>query len=339
MQKKVGNALYVFDTTPFTITEDTDAEVIYVQQECLKGYLELNTELESKIKTFNQWLLCVNAPWAAEVTPGPGPGPTPNYHLLTLSDINEIYITDYDHELLPGDYSNDWFSTINSNQRNAGMINGDEGNKIYCNAGAKVFLMKEITDFETMTGLEIIQTTDFGEKYGFVMGDSDMTVNYSYTEKPKYNINFTADSNASGDITVAPSDQMIAGNKVVLRFLNNQSSSTIAVTSNDVELTHDPNMDEYYFTMPDHDVNIKAVYKQPIQISIDLGGTDLTCASYEPSGTYYPHAFFVVQVPEGKTADNYTFFKSDEYNIVVNPVGDHFDVEFKVSGTVTFANA
>ena len=162
MQKKVGNALYVFDTTPFTITEDTDAEVIYVQQECLKGYLELNTELESKIKTFNQWLLCVNAPWAAEVTPGPGPGPTPDYHLLTLSDINEIYITDYDHELLPGDCSNDWFSTINSNQRNAGMINGDEGNKIYCNAGAKVFLMKEITDFETMTGLEIIQTTDFG---------------------------------------------------------------------------------------------------------------------------------------------------------------------------------
>ena len=63
MQKKVGNALYVFDTTPFTITEDTDAEVIYVQLECLKGYLELNTELESKIKTFNQWLLCVNAPF------------------------------------------------------------------------------------------------------------------------------------------------------------------------------------------------------------------------------------------------------------------------------------
>ena len=94
MQKKVGNALYVFDTTPFTITEDTDAEVIYVQQEYLKGYLELNTELESKIKTFNQWLLCVNAPWAAEVTPGPGPGPepSPDYHLLTLSRTRDIYV-------------------------------------------------------------------------------------------------------------------------------------------------------------------------------------------------------------------------------------------------------
>lgn len=340
MQKKVGNALYVFDTTPFTITEDTDAEVIYVQQEYLKGYLELNTELESKIKTFNQWLLCVNAPWADEVTPGPGPGPepTPDYHLLTLSDANNIYISGYNSEQLPGDYSNDWFSVINNAQKDAGMINADEGNKIYCNAGAKVFLFREPSDFETMTGLELIQT-EGGERYGFVMGDSDMTVNYSYTEKLKYNINFTEDSNAQGDINVAPSNQMIAGNNVVLQFLNGQGSSTIAVTSNDVELTYDQNNDEYYFTMPEHNVNIKAVYTQPIQISIDLGGTDLTCASYEPSGTYYPHAFFVVQAPEGKTTDNYTFVKSDNEHIVVNPVGDHFDVEFKASGTVTFANA
>ena len=415
MQKKVGNALYVFDTTPFTITEDTDAEVIYVQQEYLKGYLELNTELESKIKSFNQWLLCVNAPWADEVTPGPGPEPTPNYHLLTLSDANNIYIDGYNSEQLPGEYSNDWFSEINRHQRDAGMINADVYDKIYCNAGAKVFLMTEISEFETMTGLELIQT-DWGEKYGFIMGDSDMTVDFSYTLKPKYHVNFTEDSNATADVQINPQDQ-VAGNNVYIRFLNGQSSSTIAVTSNDVELTHEPNMDEYYFTMPEHDVNIKAVYtqpvynvnftessnaqadvriipqqtiaghkvnieflngqssstievastevslkynpkngkynftmpendvnikavyKQPIQISIELGDTDLTCASYEPSGTYYPHAFFVVQVPEGKTTDNYTFVKSDNEYIVVNPVSDHFDVEFKVSGTVTFANA
>ena len=490
MQKKVGNALYVFDTTPFTITEDTDAEVIYVQQECLKGYLELNTELESKIKTFNQWLLCVNAPWAAEVTPGPEP--TPDYHLLTLSDINNIYIYGYNSEQLPGEYSNDWFSEINRAQRNAGMINGDEGNKIYCNAGAKVFIMSEPSDFETMTGLELIQT-EYGEKYGFVMGDTDMNVDFSYTLKPNYHVNFTEDSNAPADVWIDPQEQL-AGHNVYIRFLNGQSSSTITVTSNDVELTYDQPNDEYYFTMPDHDVNIKAVYTQPIyninftedsnatadvqidpqqtvaghdvhirfknnqnsstvavtsadveltydqpkdeysftmpekdanikavytqpvynvnftedsnaqadlkiipqqtvaghkvnielmngqspstvavtstdvrlkynpknnkynftmpgndvnikavyqpiQISLDLGGTDLTCASYEPSGTYYPHASFVVQVPEGKTADNYTFVKSDEEHIVVNPVGDHFNVEFNVSGTVTFANA
>ena len=417
MQKKVGNALYVFDTTPFTITEDTDAEVIYVQQEYLKGYLELNTELESKIKTFNQWLLCVNAPWAAEVTPGPGPGPepSPDYHLLTLSNIKNIYITGYNSEQLPGNYNNDWFSVINRAQRNAGMINGDERNKIYCNAGAKVFIMIEPIYFESMTGLELIQT-DMGERYGFVMGNSDMTVNYSYTEKTKYNINFTEDTNAAADVQIDPSrtvaghkvyirflngqssstvavtsndveltydqpndeynftmpehevnikavytqpryninftedtnayldvqidpQQTFAGHKVNIQFLNGQSSSTVAVTSNDVELTYDQPNDKYYFAMPEHDVNIKAVYTHPIEISIDLGGTDLTCASYEPSGTYYPHASFEVQVPEGKTTDNYTFVTSDETYVVVYPGVDHFEVEFIDSGTITFANA
>ena len=282
MQKKVGNALYVFDTTPFTITEDTDAEVIYVQQECLKGYLELNTELESKIKTFNQWVLCVNAPWAAEVTPGPGPGPTPDYHLLTLSRTRDIYVSGYNNELLPGDYSYDWFNEINRAQIDAGMIDPDVYYKIYCNAGAEVFLFSDPSDFETMTGLEIIQTTDYGEKYGIVMGDSDMTVNYSYTLKPTHNINFTEDSNAQADVQIDP-QQTVAGHNVYIRFLNGQSSSAIAVTSTDVELTYDQPTDEYYFTMPEHDVNIKAVYTQPIEISIELVCTDLTCASYEPS--------------------------------------------------------
>ena len=454
------------------------------------------------------------------------------------------------------------------------MINGDEGNKIYCNAGAKVFLMTELSYFETMTGLELIQT-DWGEKYGFVMGDSDMTVDFSYTLKPKYHVNFTEDSNANADIEIAPSNEMVAGQDVYIRFLNGQSSSTVVVTSNDVELTYNHHNDEYYFIMPDHDVNIKtvyntqpkhninftedsnasrdinvapsnqmsagtnvyirflngqssstitvtstdveltydqpndeysftmpekdvnikavykpkyninftedsnasrdinvapsnqmiagntvflqfknnqssssiavtsndveltydqpndeysftmpekdvnikavytqpvynvnftadsnatadvkiipqqtvaghkvnieflngqsrstievtsndvrlkynpnngkynftmpgndvnikAVYKQPIQISIDLGGTDLTCASYEPSGTYYPHASFVVQVPVGKTPENYTFVTSDNEHIVVNPIENRFEVEFMVSGTITFANA
>ena len=338
MQKKVGNALYVFDTTPFTITEDTDAQVIYVQQEYLKGYLELNTELESKIKTFNQWLLCVNAPWADGVTPGPGPEPTPAYHLLTLSRTRDIYVSGYNAEQLPGDSSNDWFNVINEAQIGAGMIDADVYYKIYCNAGAEVFLMSDPITFESMNGLELIQTTDFGEKYGFVMGDSDMTVNYSYTEKPKYHVDFTEDSNAQSDVEIAPQD-LAAGQNVYIRFFNGQSSSTITVTSTDVELTYDQSSDVYYFTMLDHDVNIKAVYKQPIQISINLGDTDLTCAGYEPSGTYYPHAFFVVQVPVGKTCDNYTFVTSDDGHIGVNPVGDHFDVEFNVSGTVTFANA
>lgn len=340
MQKKVGNALYVFDTTPFTITEDTNAEVIYVQNECLKGYLELNTELESKIKTFNQWLLCVNAPWADTGTSEP----TQNYHLLTIPGYNEekpLYVYGYDNNTLPGNSSTDWFHVINEKQRIAGMIDAAVTDKIYCNTGAEVFIRNEPDEFETITGLNIINNERFGDRYGFVMGDSDMTVEYSYTLKPTYNINFSADSNANTDVTIYPYDRkQFAGKTALIWFNNDLSSSTIEVTSVDAELSHDNNIDRYRFIMPEHDVTIKAVYK-PIDISIELGDTDLTYRSdtpYDPSGTYYPHTLFIVQVPEGKTTDNYTFVKSDD-KIAVNPVNDHFDMEFKVSGTVTFANA
>ena len=254
MQKKVGNALYVFDTTPFTITEDTNVEVIYVQEECLKGYLELNTELESKIKTFNQWLLCVNAPWSDSASQEP----TKNYHLLTVSNTNNLYVYGYDTKLPPGNVIHAWFNSFNARQREAGMINTEERNKIYCNAGAKVFINNDINDFETMTGVEIIDTI-WGQKYGVIMGDSDMTVDFSYTLKPKYHINFSTDSNASADIEIDPQDQYPGAN-VYIRFLNNQSSSTITVTSSDVELTYDRDNDEYYFAMPGHDVTIKVVY-------------------------------------------------------------------------------
>lgn len=254
MQKKVGNALYVFDTTPFTITEDTDAEVIYVQQECLKGYLELNTELESKIKTFNQWLLCVNAPWADAGTSEP----TQNYHLLTVSGTDRLYITGYDAKLPPCNSTHAWFNSFNQFQRDAGMIDKAEHNKIYCNAGAKVFINNDINDVENVTGLEIIDT-QWGQKYGFVMGDSDMTVDFSYTLKPTYHVNFSADSNAQADVEINPQNQF-AGKNVYIRFKNGQSSSTITITSTDVELTYDDSNKWYRFIMPDHDITIKAVY-------------------------------------------------------------------------------
>ena len=102
------------------------------------------------------------------------------------------------------------------------------------------------------------------DEYYFTMPDHDVNIKAVYTQQQKYNINFTEDSNARGDINVAPSNQMSAGNTVRLQFKNNQSSSTIAVTSTDVELTHDQALDEYSFTMLDHDVNIKAVYTQPV---------------------------------------------------------------------------
>ena len=259
MQKKVGNALYVFDTTPFTITEDTNVEVIYVQNECLKGYLELNTELESKIKTFNQWLLCVNAPWAD----GGSSQPAQNYHLLTVSGGNtqDLWVQNYDESMPPGNNNESYFVSYVNWQQEAGMIGPEEYNKIYCNVGAIIYNdTYSINEFATISeDLERLNIPGRGEFYGIVMGDSDMTVDFSYTLKPTYHVNFSTDSNASADIEIDPQDQF-AGKNVYIRFLNNQSSSTITVTSTDVELTYDQPNDEYYFTMPAHDVTIKAVY-------------------------------------------------------------------------------
>ena len=262
MQKKVGNALYVFDTTPFTITEDTDAQVIYVQNECIKGYLELNTELADKIHGFNQFLMTIKpAPWADTGTSEPAQ----NYHLLTIPGYDEntkqLYVYGFDTNIVQGVTATDWFHVINEKQRNAGMIDTGVTDKIYCNAGAQLFVFNETDDFESVTGINIINNERYGERYGFVMGDSDMTVDFSYTLKPKYHVNFSEDSTANNDITIYPYErEQIVGNTVLIWFKNDQSSSTITVTSSDVELSKDTNIDRYRFIMPAHDVTIKAVY-------------------------------------------------------------------------------
>ena len=340
MQKKVGNALYVFDTIPFTITEDADAQVIYVQNECLKGYLELNTELESKIKTFNQWLLCVNAPWADRVTTEP----TKNYHLLTIpgynADTKQLYVYEFDTNIVQGANACDWFNVINEKQRNAGMIDAGVTDKIYCNAGAQWILFNEVDDFETVTGLNIINSEHFGEAYGFVMGDSDMTVDFSYTLKPKYHVNFSEDSNINNGYVEISDREQLVGKNVYIRLNGGETPSTVTVTSADVELIYDDSNNWYRFIMPDHDVTIKA-YWPPIEISINLGDTDLTYSPdtpYDPSGTYYKHAYFFIDPGEGKTTDNYTFVKSDD-TITVDNRDNLFAVEFINSGSVTFANA
>ena len=186
-----------------------------------------------------------------------------NNHLLTIPGYSEgtkeLYVYGFDTNIVQGVTATDWFHVINEMQRNTGMIDVGVTDKIYCNAGAQLFVINEPDTFESMTGLEIINNERFGDRYGFIMGDSDMTVDFSYTYKPRYNVNFSTDSTASADIEIDPQDQFV-GKNVYIIFLNGQSSSTITVTSADVELTYDQDNDEYYFAMPGHDVTIKAVY-------------------------------------------------------------------------------
>jgi hypothetical protein len=67
-QKRINDILYVFDITPYQITEDIDAEVIKVQEECVVGFKELNESLVDKIVAYNYHIACVQVPeWAPYV--------------------------------------------------------------------------------------------------------------------------------------------------------------------------------------------------------------------------------------------------------------------------------
>lgn len=81
MQKVVGDKLYVFDLTPFVITENKDKDPIFVQEEKVEGYKELNPDIANKIEGFNQFVICVNKPEWAQEQPVP---PTPTAYSFLL---------------------------------------------------------------------------------------------------------------------------------------------------------------------------------------------------------------------------------------------------------------
>ena len=58
-QKKIGDKLYVFSETPYVITEDTDADVIIIQLECVDGFAELNSDLADKMVPYNYHMFTV----------------------------------------------------------------------------------------------------------------------------------------------------------------------------------------------------------------------------------------------------------------------------------------
>ena len=124
-QKKIGDILYVYSTTAYEITEDTDATVIKIQEECIPAYAALNASLVSKFSPINYKLFCVRHPeWAdymndytvtfisvlhgtATATPNGGDEgeeitltitPDTGYELVELQvkddDLNDIEVTD-----------------------------------------------------------------------------------------------------------------------------------------------------------------------------------------------------------------------------------------------------
>lgn len=64
-QKKIGTTLYVFFEDPYVITEDTDANIIYIQEEVIFDFAKINIPLISKMQPINYHIVCVKHPeWA-----------------------------------------------------------------------------------------------------------------------------------------------------------------------------------------------------------------------------------------------------------------------------------
>lgn len=64
-QKKIGTTLYVFSEDPYVITEDTDANIIYIQEEVIFDFAKINIPLISKMKPINYHIVCIKHPeWA-----------------------------------------------------------------------------------------------------------------------------------------------------------------------------------------------------------------------------------------------------------------------------------
>ena len=113
-QKLIDKILYVFDVTPYEITEDADAaDVIKVQQECYEGFIALNPDLANKIVKYNYHMFTVNQLEWAPYVDQPDPEPetrnsitgadmdenTGLYGTVTLSLEDELpLVVEYDEE-------------------------------------------------------------------------------------------------------------------------------------------------------------------------------------------------------------------------------------------------
>lgn len=327
-QKLLDKILYVFDVTPYEITEDGDAaDVIKVQLECYDGFIALNPDLADKIVKYNYHMFTVNKQEWSDYVDAEEPAATYTITMIGDRDLGGAnlagYVNDNEYSWLTPSSTDSETYTITW-QYPAGLTFEVDEREV------------SITGIDPECQIDSEPAASWGVGTSYIMPNSDITI----TVIKKSRINYTGDSNANADVEFNPNPNT-PGETTYIRFINGQSSSTIAVTSEDVELTYDSDNDEYQFITPSHDVDIKAVYTQPIEVSVDLGDTDLTYQAeytYDPSATYYPHAFFVVQAPEGKSTADYTFVKSDDA-IRVDDIVDHFDIEFTVGGSVTFANA
>ena len=86
-QKKIGNDLYVFKQEAYKITQDTDAEKIFIQLELVDAFKALNEELASKIVPINYNLFQVTKPIYADYINADDPEPDPVLQTPSTAEI------------------------------------------------------------------------------------------------------------------------------------------------------------------------------------------------------------------------------------------------------------
>ena len=93
-QKKIGNDLYVFKQEAYEITQDTDAEKIFIQLELVDAFKALNEGLASKIVPINYNLFQVTKPIYADYINADDPKPdqtaqTPSTAEIEIEDAKD----------------------------------------------------------------------------------------------------------------------------------------------------------------------------------------------------------------------------------------------------------
>jgi hypothetical protein len=95
-QKRINNILYVFQTTPYVITEDIDASTIKVQEEVLKAFVELNESLADKFVPYNYHVVCITQqewmPYINQPDPEPPVGENYTFTLYPGAERGKIFV-------------------------------------------------------------------------------------------------------------------------------------------------------------------------------------------------------------------------------------------------------
>jgi hypothetical protein len=197
-QKKINDILYVFDITPYQITEDTDAEVIKVQEECVAGFKELNESLADKIVAYN-------------------------YHTMTVTQQEWAPYVDQD-EPEPPVVKNYTFTLYPGAERGKVIVNFSDG------------LSRQATVDDThMPGMnDPINIEGYGEYEGYVY-TYEVPENIEITLNPLYGINnYTYDTNAysydSETLLLTPSIVMDADKAVYCVYAEQAEPDTYTIT-------------------------------------------------------------------------------------------------------------